>query len=369
MGQAFSGVNLRKPEKGAVMAVPMLTLSVGSGGSLGMRQSDTSALAFAGAYVPIAVYSTDLHVYIFMIKQNGAEPIPNVPLEDSAVFQKDRLQWHPKFFEPPSGNSAPRLRKNAVPQNHPVVSVLLRPFPSETVEIRFHRVVNETKLTDITKLIVSSAAWNCGKLPTVDIDRATLTITQRNSTEWADVQPPPRPPYIRPFETLRPVATHEELGARRMLRLSVDRSSPSSRMGAFRRPAGYAFAGDYVPIVITAEEKGVSMVMVNRAGSKPVRETAMSESGPPERRTLFHPDFYVAPVPGGPAGPRPIPGALQANAPIVSIVRSGDHNELVRFGRVRGNLNATAPVAEVSASGPQFAIELDGLQLTGTWVR
>jgi hypothetical protein len=176
----------------------MLSLSVGSGGVLGMRQSDTSPLAFAGEYVPIAVLYVDSHVYIHMIKQNGTSKFIRPVHLTKSVFPEGRMLLHEDFFEPSTVNSSsePRLQANMIPPGSPVVSLLFRPFPNDKVEIRFARVVSEKQLSDRSERIVSSADWSAHRLPTVELDGTTLTITQKTSRDWRQVGPllPPKPP-------------------------------------------------------------------------------------------------------------------------------------------------------------------------------
>jgi hypothetical protein len=350
-----------------VMAIPMLNLSVGSGGALGARQSDTLPTSFAGDYVPIAVHYVDLHAYVYMIKQNGGIPIRSVALIESVVFQKERLHYHPDFFArsttPSENPEPPRLKGGLVPPNSPVVSLVFRPFPSETVDIRFARVVSESKLSDVAqRMNVGVAAWNCGTLPTIAIDGTTLTITQKNGKDWRP-GPLPRGPTLPP----KALVTQQELGANMILLLSVN---TSPWVGMQQGATGeLSFAGEYLPISIAASVSAVTIVMMKRNGRTPVRETAMGDIRTAGGdRTLYHPDFYLAP--SGKGAPTPIPGKRQASAPVVTIVRGLTPNATIKFGRVKSDAG-TVPVAEATAplDGRGFPVKIEWLQFTATLIR
>jgi hypothetical protein len=333
-----------------VMAVPMLNLSVGSGGALGARQSDTSPASFAGDYVPIAVFYVESHAYVHMIKQNGLSRFIHPASLRESVFSGGRMLWHPDFFTPPIGTSEPRLKAKIVPPQSPVVSLLFRPFPNNTVEIRLARAISEQDLSGRTAHTVSAAEWSAGTSPTVEVEGMKHTVTQKPSADWKQIQPPSPEP---------PLSTYE-IGASTMLRVSLN-LGPGTGMqqGA---TGEFAFAGEYVPIEISSNNAAQTAIMIKRAD---VREAAMRGSP----GSLYHPDFFFPPLLGGKGGPKQIPGKLKPSAPVVTIVRplASNAGAEFTFSRVKSD-TAKTQSAKVTTRGRSYNVEIEGIPFSVTLI-
>ena len=337
---------------------------------------------FEGQYLPIHYIASvpptnDKGSFTFMmVKQGGTSGYIASNMKPFPSPAGSNIVCNPEFFV--SGTSPPLPIPGKVPQGSPMVQVTIE---VKMVNSRVTSTVTVIAATSTTPLLLSqpvatwrldAAGWTTAGITTREAETfsnepygqgAKFALRQnfQDLRDLTSVGPKPAP--------ARPLLTHEELGSKTVLRLSL----AAQGLGMQQNATGeFAFGGEYAPIAIFASALEVTTVMIKRAGGTPVRETAMIEHAlSAKQRMLYHPDFFYPPVVGGKASPREIPGLIRARAPVVSIVRNLTPNaqSVIRFGRNKSGQIVPVTELAVPAIARSFTIKIEWLQLTGTWIR
>ena len=323
---------------------------------------------FEGRYVPIyhsaSVRQDGGGSMIFMlVKQDGTSGRVSSYLKHFPSPKDSITVCNPDFFV--EGSTPPQPKGNKVPQGSPMVKVTME---VKEVNGAVNATVTVDAATSITPLLLSrpvvswrfdAAGWTAAVREATALSfepngRPATFWLRQDFKEYRDLRDSGRPP--------QPLLTHEQLGSKSMLRLSLAGPGLGIQQGA---TGEFTFVGEYVPISIFANALEVTTVMIKRNG---VRDTPMSEFGPPDQRVVYHPDFFYPPVVGGNARPREIPGLIGARAPVVSIVRNLTPNaqSVISFGR--GKI-VPKDVIAVPAIARTFTIKIEWLQLTGAWIQ
>lgn len=370
--------NLIGTESGAKMSgTNMPTLVIRVVRPQNMQDARNNFLkTFEGQYLPIhyiaSVPTNDKGSFTFMMVQQGGrsgnissnmKPFPS-PAGSNIVC-------NPEFFV--SGTSPPQPIPGKVPQGSPMVKVTIE---VEIVNSRVTSRVTVIAAPSITSLTLSKpvATW---VLDAAGWTTAGITTSEAETLSNEEYYWMPKAKFslrqnfhdLRDLRTLgpkapekasRPSLTHEELGSKTLLRLSL--AGPG--LGMQQNATGeFAFGGEYVPIAIFTNNFVSQRVMIKRNGRTPVRDAPMSEFGPPDQRVVYHPDFFFPPMLGGNATPRQKPGLIPARSPLVTIDQELTPNTpaVFRFARVKSDTERVQ-VAQGTAREPNFAIAIESIK-------
>lgn len=156
-------------------AYAMIRLFVGRG--LGMQQGATEGNAFAGEYVPVAIFTDEVRATTYMSKRNGAMPALERPMSE-AWTPDGRVLYHPDFFYPPQQGEpgAQRPIRGSLKPNAPVVSLRRDLTATEQAEMILSRVTADTEpLQNAAR--VTQLTLRRGETPTTMVDMIPLTVT------------------------------------------------------------------------------------------------------------------------------------------------------------------------------------------------
>lgn len=367
--------NLNGTESGAKMSgAKMPTLVIRVVRPQNMQDARSSLLKrFEGQYLPIhyiasVPHTNDKGSFTFMmVQQGGASGYIASNMQPFPSPAGSNIVCNPDFFV--SGTSPPQPIPGKVPEGSPMVKV--------TIEVKMANSRVTSRVTVIAAQSITSLTLS-NPVATWTLDAAgwtTASITTREaetfSNEVLNWQPKARFALRQDFQDLRdltnlgpkvpeeasrPLLTHEELGSRTMLSLSLP------GLGMHQGATGvFDFAGEYVPIAITTNNFVSQRVMIKRNGRTPVRDTPLSEFGTPDQRMVYHPDFFFPPMLGGNAKPRQKP--LPPGSPLVTIDQDLTPNTpaVFRFFRVKFDTEK-AQVALGTSREPNFAIAIEKIQ-------
>lgn len=367
--------NLNGTESGAKMSGEnMPTLFIRVVRPQNMQDARNSLLKrFEGQYLPIHYIASvpptnEKGSFTFMmVQQGGASGYIASNMQPFPSPAGSKIACNPEFFF--SGTSPPQPIPGKVPQGSPMVKVTIE---VKMVNSRVTSTVTVIAAPSITSLTLSKpvATWT--------LDAAgwtTAGITTREaetfSNEQYHWQPKAKFALRQDFQDLRdltnvgpkpapagPKFTHEELGSRTMLSLSLAGPGLGMQQGA---TGEFAFAGEYVPIAIFASALVVQRLMIKRNGRMPVRDAPMNEIGTPDGRVVYHPDFFLPPMLGGNATPRQKP--LPPGSPLVTIDQELTLNTpaVFRFFRVKFD-TGRFQVAHAAPREQNFAIAIEKIQ-------
>ena len=324
---------------------------------------------FEGQYLPIhylaSVPTNDKGSFTFMlVKQGGRSGNISSNMKPVPSPAGSKVVCNPEFFY---NGTSPIPGK--VPQRSPMVKVTIEVaivnsrMTSKVTVIAAPSITSLTLSKPVATWVLDAAGWTTAGITTSEAEtlsneeyywmpKAKFSFRQ----DFHDLRDLRTLGPKVPEKASRPLLTHEELGSKKLLRLSL--AGPG--LGMQQNATGeFAFAGEYVPIAIFTNNFVFQRVMIKRNG---VRDTPMSEFGPPDQRVVYHPDFFFPPMLGGTATPRQKPGLIPARSPLVTIDQELTPNTpaVFRFARVKSD-TAKVQVAQGTAREPNFAIAIESI--------